>query len=48
MIPIYFFLAMIFFDYAYLTVNAYSQMKEKMTSTTTLSKIVGTVGYIFK
>lgn len=48
MVPIYFLLAMIFFDYAYLTVNAYSQMKEKMTSTTTLSKIVGTVGYIFK
>ena len=46
--PIYFIFAMILFDYAYLSVTAYSELKEKMTYTTTMSKIIGTVGYIFK
>jgi Zn-dependent protease with chaperone function len=48
MVPIYFLLAMILFDYAYLAVNAYSQTKEKMTDATTINKIIGTVVYIFK
>jgi len=48
MIPLFFLLAMILFDYAYVTVNAYSHIKEKMTEATTMNKIIGTVGYIFK
>lgn len=48
LVPIFFFLAMILFDYAYLSVNAYSHVKEKMTSATTMGKVIGTAGYIFK
>ena len=48
LVPILFFLAMILFDYSYLGVNAYSQVKEKMASATAMGKVVGTVGYIFK
>ena len=48
MVPLYFVLAMILFDYAYVTVNAYSHIKEKMTDATRMTKLVGTVGYIFK
>ena len=48
LVPLFFLLAMILFDYAYLSVNAYSHVKEKMTSATTMGKVIGTVGYIFK
>jgi len=48
MVPLFFLLAMILFDYAYVTVNAYSQIKEKMTDATRMTKLIGTVGYIFK
>lgn len=48
MVPLFFLLAMILFDYAYLTVNAYSQIKEKKKDATRMTKLVGTVGYIFK
>jgi len=48
MVPLYFVLAMILFDYAYITVNAYGRIKEKMADATRMTKLVGTVGYIFK
>lgn len=48
MVPLFFLLAIILFDYAYVTVNAYSRTKEKMTDATTMNKIIGTIGYIFK
>ncbi len=48
MVPIFYLLAILLFDYSYLTLNAYSQMKEKIKNATTINKIIGTVGYIFK
>ena len=47
-IPFYFFLAILLFDYAYLTVNAYSRLKQGMPSPWYIQKTLYTVGYIFK
>ena len=47
-LPYYLFFAMILFDYAYLSVDAYSHIKANVTSATTMKKVVSTVGYIFK
>lgn len=47
-VPAFFIFAMIFFDYSYLGVNAYSNNKEKMTNTSSMKKIITTIGYIFK
>ena len=48
LVPIFFLLAMILFDYAYLTVNAYSNIKDQMISASKMKKLIGTVGHIFK
>ena len=47
-LPYYLFFAMILFDYAYLSVDAYSHIKANVTSASTMKKVVSTVGYIFK
>ncbi len=48
MIPLLFIFAMLLFDYSYLIVNAYSQIKEEMTCASMSNKIISTIGYIFK
>ncbi|PNX48936.1 MAG: hypothetical protein BV457_02725 [Thermoplasmata archaeon M9B1D] len=48
LVPLFFLLAMILFDYAYLTVNAYSQVKCQMTSASKIGKVIASVGHIFK
>lgn len=47
-VPIFFVLAMILFDYSYLGVTAYSNTKEKIPDATSVQKAIATVGYIFK
>jgi hypothetical protein len=47
-VPMIFFVAMIMFDYSYLTVNAYSAIKSEKPNSTNISKVISTVGYIFK
>ena len=46
-IPFYFLTAMIFFDYSYLTVNLYSQIKRGTASQHTIDTLAK-IGYIFK
>ena len=48
LVPLFFLLAMILFDYAYLTVNAYGQVKNQMTSASSIKKVIASVGQIFK
>ena len=47
-VSLFFFIAMVLFDYSYLTVDAYSNIKSENSNATGVSKIVATVGYIFK
>ena len=48
LVPAFFILAMVLFDYSYLGVTAYSNTKEKIPDATSMKKLVTTVGYIFK
>ena len=48
LVPLFFLLAMILFDYAYLTVNAYSRVKDQMTNASSMKKVIASVGQIFK
>lgn len=47
-VPAYFFIAMIFFDYAYISVGLYTQAKKGTTNSAVLRKAVSKVGLIFK
>ena len=47
-VPVYFFIAMIFFDYAYISVGLYTQAKKGTTNSAVLKKALTKVGLIFK
>lgn len=47
-LPLFFFFAMILFDYSYLAIDAYSNIKLEKNHSSKLSKAIAVVGYIFK